>query len=111
MLSQRSTLSNVSISSCNLSAPSIENVKVPVKTLNYSIKEITKDVAEPVIITHINSPSDFYLQLIANNSAMKMVTDELYKFVHTKESHVNHIEMSKFKVILGHDNSFITFIY
>lgn len=97
MLPQRpssSLSSSVSTSSCNLSAPPTADL-TPVKTLDYSVKEIVKNVVEPVIITHFNSPSDFYLQLVANNSTMKMIVDELYKSVQTEQRAVNHIEMSK----------------
>lgn len=61
-----------------------------------SIKEIIKNDVEPVIVTHINSPSDFYLHLIANDSIMTTITNELYKFIHTKHNGTLSIEGSEY---------------
>jgi hypothetical protein len=62
-----------------------------------AIKEIVKTEVEPVIVSHVNSPSDFFLQLVANKVVLDMVNDELDK--HMKSEHgavpVDHVEMGK----------------
>lgn len=63
------------------------------------VKEITKNEVESVIITHINSPSDFYLQLQANVSIMKLIENKLNKFVLNTLSAVDHIEMSESSIL------------
>lgn len=65
-----------------------------------TIKEINKNSVEHVIVTHINSPSDFYLQLDANNDLKKMIDYEMYKFIQINNNVIENIEMSKFVKIL-----------
>lgn len=43
----------------------------------------------------MNSPSDFYVQLLANNEIMTVIADELDKFVKTERSVVGIIRMGK----------------
>jgi len=63
-----------------------------------AVKEIVRTEVEPVIVTHINSPSDFFLQLIANKGVLDMVEDELDKHVKSEcgSVPVDHVEMGKF---------------
>uniref|UniRef100_A0A2S2NKN9 RING finger protein n=2 Tax=Schizaphis graminum TaxID=13262 RepID=A0A2S2NKN9_SCHGA len=60
-----------------------------------AIKEIVKTEVEPVIVSHVNSPSDFFLQLVANKAVLDMVNDDLDK--HMKSEHgsipVDHVKM------------------
>lgn len=43
----------------------------------------------------MNSPSDFYVQLLANNEIMAMIADELDTFLKTEQSVVGIIRMGK----------------
>lgn len=63
------------------------------------VKEISENEVESVIVTHINSPSDFYLQLHANVSVMKLIENKLSTFVFNTHSVVDHIEMSESSII------------
>lgn len=85
-------------SSSNASALSIDVIN-PSKFSNLSVVEIIQNVMECVIITCTNSPSDFYVQLLVNNDIMTMVINELNKFVQTKQSVVETIEMSKYQCL------------
>lgn len=84
----------ISTISSEVSTPSSDVIK-PSKSSYSSIKEITQNVTEFVVITHTNSPSDFYVQLLANNEIMTMITDELYKFIQTENSLVEIISMGE----------------
>ncbi|XP_025195551.1 RING finger protein 17-like isoform X2 [Melanaphis sacchari] len=59
------------------------------------IKEIVRSKIEPVIVSHINSPSDFYLQLVANKAVLYMVDDNVNKHVKSEDGAVpvDHVEM------------------
>lgn len=63
-----------------------------------AIKEIVRTEVEPVIVTHVNSPSDFFLQLVANKGVLDMVEDKLDKHVKSKYGSVpvDRVEMGKF---------------
>lgn len=80
--------------SSEYSTKSSDSIKTQNVDLSY-VKEITKNKVETVLITHVNSPSDFYLQLHDNTTTLKTVSDELNKFVRKKQSAVQCIEMSK----------------
>lgn len=71
------------------------NTGVQIFTNSLSIKEITKNSVESVVVTHINSPSDFYLQLDANYEIMKNIEEEIYKFIQINDNVVENIEMSE----------------
>lgn len=69
------------------------DVVYPSKLSYSSIKEISHNVTEFVVITCMNSPSDFYVQLLANNEIMTMIANKLDKFVKTEQSIVEIIRM------------------
>ncbi|XP_050532840.1 RING finger protein 17 isoform X2 [Daktulosphaira vitifoliae] len=69
----------------------VKNFLPPVHDL-VPIKEIHKNVVEPVVVTAVNTPSNFYLQLLANNSHLNMINEELKKSVNTKSNVVDKIE-------------------
>lgn len=73
-----------------------------------SIKGIKKNDVEPVTITHINSPSDFYLHLIANDSVMTTITNELYKFIHTEQSFTHCIKTSEYNIIINMLSAYVS---
>lgn len=82
--------------SSNYSAKSTGDIK-PQRLDHSSIKEITKNEVETVVITHLNSPSDFYLQLRDNIPILKAVSDEVKKFVQKKQSALDEcIKMGRF---------------
>lgn len=69
----------------------------PSSTFNYSsIKELVRNRVDSVIITHVNSPSDFYLQLYDNDSIITTITNELSRFVQTTRSDVAFIEKGRY---------------
>lgn len=84
---------NALISSGSVFASSINN---PPQSL--TVKEIVRTKVEPVIVTHVNSPSDFFLQLVANKGVLDMIEDELDKHVKSENGSVSvdHVEMGKF---------------
>jgi hypothetical protein len=86
--------SNVSTSSDH-STKSTDSIKTQ-NDNHFFIKEITENKVETVLITFVNSPSDFYLQLHDNTNTLKAVSDEVNKFVRKKQSVVQSVEMSKF---------------
>lgn len=68
----------------------------PMQKLSYSsLKYIVNNETEIIIVTHVNSPSDFYLQLVKNESVMKMITVDLYNFVETQFNTLQSIEMGE----------------
>lgn len=67
-------------------------------TNNLFIKEIIKNSVESVTVTHVNSPSDFYLQLDANYEIMKMIEEEMYKFIQINNNVIENIEMSEYNI-------------
>lgn len=90
-----SSVSSVSTLSSNFSYASEINEPVSYNFNYPSVRMITKNIIEAVIVSHINSPSDFYLKLLANNPIITKICDEIYKFVQTEHSSVKEIEMSK----------------
>jgi len=89
-----SSFSSSSTMSSNFSNTLTKVSKLP--RFDYSsIKELTTNRVDPIIITHINSPSDFYFQLYDNNSIILMINNELSRFVQTDSSDVEFIEKGK----------------
>ncbi|XP_050441481.1 tudor domain-containing protein 1-like [Adelges cooleyi] len=58
------------------------------------VKAISPNVVEPVLVTDVNSPSDFFVQLQANAHVLSMVKEELAKNTNTEHSNV----------VIGHEN-------
>ncbi|XP_029342148.1 tudor domain-containing protein 1-like [Acyrthosiphon pisum] len=58
-------------------------------------KEIVKNQVELVVVSHLNSPSDFYVQLNANSKVLDMVDSELGRHVKSKHGAVpvGHVEI------------------
>jgi len=84
---------NAIISSGSVFASSVNS---PPQSL--AVKEIMRTEVEPVIVTHVNSPSDFFLQLVANKGVLDIVEDEIDKHVKSEYGSVPvvHVEMGKF---------------
>jgi len=59
-----------------------------------SVSEIKQNQIEVVRVTHVNSPSDFYLQLLENWSFLNKITTEMNGLLKTKVKKLNSIEMS-----------------
>ncbi|XP_022183496.1 RING finger protein 17 isoform X2 [Myzus persicae] len=59
------------------------------------VKEIVKNEIEVVVVSHINSPSDFYVQLHSNLAVFNMVNRELDRHVKSEPGAVpvGHVEM------------------
>jgi len=61
------------------------------------VKEIVKNEIELVVVSHLNSPSDFYVQLNTNLDVFNMVNSELDR--HMKSEHgavpVGHVEIGE----------------
>jgi len=60
-------------------------------------KEIVKNEVELVVVSHLNSPSDFYVQLNANLEVFNMVDSELDRHVKSKHGAVpvDHVEIGE----------------
>lgn len=107
-LLKRSTSSISSISTMSSSDFDLQNdvtnrqlTPLPItQQVKFSVEEIKKNDVQPVIVTHINSPSDFYLHLIANDSILTTITNELNKFVRTECSVTHCIERSKYIIVI-----------
>lgn len=103
---RKTSVSSISTMSSSISINSLDQAmpKVPPfckeDTRFSSVKEVVKGQVEPVIVTHANSPSDFYLQLVDNAPVIELVNDELSNFVKTKFSMVNQIEMGVYFIII-----------
>lgn len=52
------------------------------------VKEIVKNQVEVVVVSHLNSPSDFYVQLNANLGMLDMVNSKLERHVKSKHGSV-----------------------
>jgi len=61
------------------------------------VKEIVKNQVEVVVVSHLNSPSDFYVQLNANLDVLDMVESALERHVKSKQGSVpvDHVEIGE----------------
>lgn len=61
------------------------------------VREIVRNEIELVVVSHLNSPSDFYVQLNTNLNVFNMVNSELDR--HMKSEHgavpVGHVEIGE----------------
>lgn len=69
--------------------PSVQQLSFP------TLKDIVNNETDVIIVTHVNSPSDFYLQLVKNESIMRMITIDLHQFVETQLHALHNIEMGE----------------
>ncbi|XP_050437515.1 RING finger protein 17 isoform X2 [Adelges cooleyi] len=103
-----SSVSTVSDSVTSGSSDVIARDPLPTTVTHDSIaiKMISKNVVEPVIVTAVNAPSDFYLQLLANNDILSMIKEELAKYAITKHRNVENIEKNcvVYSVLTSHKN-------
>jgi len=64
---------------------------------SHVVKEIVKNQVELVVVSHLNSPSDFYVQLNVNSDVLDMVESELNRHVKSKHGAVpvDHVEIGE----------------
>lgn len=92
-----STLSSVSSISSLTSSLSSDAKPFKPKSLDFmpQIREVTKGDVEAVVIAHVNSPSDFYLQLLANQHLLETVNDMLHKCALSDNITIESINLGK----------------
>lgn len=61
------------------------------------VKEIMKNEIESIVVSHLNSPSDFYVQLNANSKVLDMIISELDRHIKSKHDDVpvGHVEIGE----------------
>lgn len=59
------------------------------------IREIMKGDVEAVVVSHVNSPSDFHLQLVVNHQLLETVLNMVQTFVLSDSNTVESIDLGK----------------